>query len=154
MTPSFLLSFAAAALALHVIRLLFISWQRSRMAKSLGCGAVPNLPLKDPLGISNLRQSLAADREHALPELAAKRMEVMSNLKNRYVSTLIIRNLGRDNLFTADPKNIQALLATQFKDFGLGPARLSSLHQLLGTGIVSFDALLTKTKSVWLTRQS
>jgi hypothetical protein len=81
-------------------------------------------------------------------------MEVMSNLENRYVSTFILRNLGRDNLFTADPKNIQALLATQFKDFGLGPARHANLHQLLGTGIVSFDGLLTKKKLMWLTRQS
>ncbi|KAJ5804879.1 Cytochrome P450 E-class CYP52 [Penicillium riverlandense] len=139
MTPSFLLSFAAAALALHVIRLLFLSWQRSRHAKSLGCGAAPMYPFKDPLGISNLMQSLAADREHAIPELATKRIEVISNLQGRYVSTVILRNLGRDNLFTTDPKNIQALLATQFKDFGLGPTRLSSLHQLLGTGIFTAD---------------
>ncbi|KAJ5612017.1 Cytochrome P450 E-class CYP52 [Penicillium lagena] len=139
MTPSFLLSFAAAALALHVIRLLFTSWQRSRQVKSLGCGAVPRYPYKDPLGISNLLQLLAADRDHAIPELAAKRMEVMSNLENRYVSTFILRNLGRDNLFTADPKNIQAVLATQFKDFGLGAARHTSLHPLLGTGIFTAD---------------
>lgn len=138
MATSFILGFAAAALVLHIIRLLFISWQQLRKAKSLGCGAVPLYPCKDPLGIGNLKQSLAADRENTLPELATDRVTVISEKENRYVTTFILRNLGRNNVFTIDPQNVQALLATQFKDFELGAARRVSLHPLLGTGIVGF----------------
>jgi hypothetical protein len=140
MTPSVVLGFAAAALVLHIIRLLFISWQQSRKAKSLGCEAVPLYPCKDPLGIGTLRESLAADRQNTLPELAMDRVAAISEKEHRLVTTFVLRNLGRNNIFTIDPKNIQAMLATQFKDFGLGAARSISLHPLLGTGIVGLLA--------------
>jgi hypothetical protein len=46
------------------------------------------------------------------------------------VSSLSLRQVSRggwkyrkENLFTADPKNIQSMLATQFNDFGLGEMR-------------------------------
>jgi hypothetical protein len=137
MTLTFVLGFAAAAIVLQVIRMVVNSWQHSRNAKSLGCGSVPLYPCKDPFGIDNLKQSLAADKENVVPELAEKRIEVISAQENRYVTTFSIRNLGRTHLFTIDPKNIQAVLATQFKDFELGSVRRDSLHPLLGTGIVS-----------------
>ncbi|KAF2095752.1 cytochrome P450 [Rhizodiscina lignyota] len=40
---------------------------------------------------------------------------------------------------TTEPKNIQALLATQFQDFSLGPARHGTFAPLLGNGIFSSD---------------
>ncbi|CAG8301096.1 unnamed protein product [Penicillium salamii] len=139
MTASFILGFTAAAIVLQVIRMIVNSWQQSRHAKSLGCGSVPLYPCKDPFGINNLKQSLAADKENLVPELAEKRINVISEQENRYVTTFSIRNLGRTHLFTIDPKNIQALLATQFKDFELGSVRRDSMHPLLGTGIFTAD---------------
>ncbi|KAJ6179432.1 hypothetical protein N7519_009893 [Penicillium mononematosum] len=103
MALSFVLGFAAAAVVLQVIRMVFNSWQHSRNAKKLGCGSVP------------------------------------INQENRYVTTFSIRNLGRTHIFTIDPKNIQAVLATQFKDFELGSVRQISMHPLLGTGIFTAD---------------
>jgi hypothetical protein len=44
-------------------------------------------------------------------------------------------------IFTVDPKNVQTILATQFKDFGLGDARNNNFKPLLGHGIVSYDAI-------------
>lgn len=38
--------------------------------------------------------------------------------------------------FTSDPKNIQAILATQFADFDLGPVRHKIMGEVLGDGIV------------------
>jgi hypothetical protein len=143
MALSFVLGFAAAAVMLQVIRMIFNSWQHSRNAKKLGCGSVPMYPCKDPFGIDNLKQSLAADKAKLVPELAEERVKVISNQENRYVTTFSIRNLGRTHIFTIDPKNIQAVLATQFKDFELGSVRQISLHPLLGTGIVSH--ILTNT---------
>lgn len=137
MALSFILAFTAAAVVLQAIRMVVNSWQHSRNAKRLGCGSVPTYPCKDPLGIETLKQALAADKAKLLPELAEKRVKVTSDQENRYVTTFTIRNLGRTHLSTVDPKNIQALLATQFKDFELGTVRRANLHPLLGTGVVS-----------------
>lgn len=38
--------------------------------------------------------------------------------------------------FTSDPKNIQAILATQFQDFDLGAVRAKIMGEVLGDGIV------------------
>lgn len=43
---------------------------------------------------------------------------------------------GAWSFFTVDPTNIQAILATQFHDFGLGQTRIASFDSLLGSGIV------------------
>jgi hypothetical protein len=43
--------------------------------------------------------------------------------------------LGNNNIFTADEKNIQAILATQFNDPDLGPHRRGNFWPLLGNGI-------------------
>lgn len=137
MTTNFILGFAAAAVVLQILRLVLASWQHARKARSLGCGSLPLFPSKDPLGIDNLKQSLAADKEKLLPQLSERRVQIMSDRENRYVTTFILRNLGRNHVFTIDPKNIQAVLATQFKDFELGAVRHDSMHPLLGTGIVS-----------------
>lgn len=137
MALSFLLGFAAAAILLQVIRIAVNSWQHSRNAQKLGCGNVPSYPCKDPLGIDTLKQGLAADKAKLIPELAEKRTKVISEQENRYVTTFSIRNLGRTHISTIDPKNVQAILATQFKDFELGVFRRYSLHPLLGTGVVS-----------------
>ncbi|KAJ5133517.1 hypothetical protein N7526_004882 [Penicillium atrosanguineum] len=139
MTANFIVGFAAAAVVLQIIRLVFASWQHSRKAKSLGCGRLPSFPSKDPLGIDNLKQTLAADKEGLVPKLTEKRVQIISERENRYVSTYNICNLGRNHVFTIDPKNIQALLATQFKDFELGQVRHASMHPLLGTGIFTAD---------------
>lgn len=42
-------------------------------------------------------------------------------------------------LFTADPQNIKAVLATQFEDFGKGQLFHDTWKQLLGDGIFSTD---------------
>ncbi|KAK1689682.1 cytochrome P450 [Colletotrichum godetiae] len=47
--------------------------------------------------------------------------------------------LGTTNLVTADPRNIQALLATQFHDFGMGLARSTNLKTVLGRSIFAAD---------------
>lgn len=138
MALTFILGFAAAALVLHIIRMIVNSWQHSRNARRLGCGSVPMHPSKGPFGLYNLKQSLVAARENLVPELAENRVAVVSEQEDRYVTTFVLPNFGRKHLFTIDPKNIQALLATQFKDFELGSVRRGSIHPLLGTGIVSY----------------
>ncbi|KAJ5105508.1 Cytochrome P450 [Penicillium alfredii] len=139
MTVSFILGFAVAAVVLHFVRVLVTSWIHARKARELGCGSLPLFPCKDPFGVDNLKETLAAVGEKRLPELGERRLRVISDQENRYVTTYRIRNLGRMHIFTVDPKNIQAVLATQFKEFELGEARRRSIHPLLGTGIFTAD---------------
>ncbi|OQD89061.1 hypothetical protein PENANT_c003G07195 [Penicillium antarcticum] len=89
----------------------------------MGCGKAPVYPSQDPFGISTLLETLEAARDKMLPQLAERRIAFLSRQHDRYVSTFRMCQAGRENLFTADPKNVQAMLATQFKDFGLGDTR-------------------------------
>lgn len=46
---------------------------------------------------------------------------------------------GRRVIFTADPENIKAILATQFQDFGKGPQFNKEWHDFLGDSIFTTD---------------
>lgn len=46
---------------------------------------------------------------------------------------------GRQAIMTADPKNVQAILAIKFKDFDLGNVRNKAFQPLLGQGIFASD---------------
>ncbi len=63
----------------------------------------------------------------------------MSKLHGRECATFKQHMLGQEVYFTSDPKNIQALLATKFDDFGLGPARRGNMIVTLGDGIFVQD---------------
>jgi hypothetical protein len=132
-----LLTIAAVAVALRLLWTLVSRWQHAQNARRLGCGSIPLYP-SDPLGISVLKEALAADKAKKLLPMVERRVALMSDHEGRYVTTFRFRQMGRENYFTTDPKNIQAILATQFKDFELGAPRRQALHPLLGAGIVGF----------------
>lgn len=56
--------------------------------------------------------------------------------------------LGNWHHVTADPKNIQAILATQFKDFELGPFRRNLFGPVIGNGIFTSDGKEWYTRPV------
>ncbi|KAE8151466.1 cytochrome P450 [Aspergillus avenaceus] len=137
---AFLVAYVAtAAIILQILRLVFASLYNSRKARIRGCGKVPVYPGKDPLGIHNAKQALDAFHNKVWPALEEDRVRIISEQENRYVSTYLLRNLGRNHIVTNDPKNIQAMLATQFKEFELGEGRIRGVHQLLGSGIFATD---------------
>jgi cytochrome P450 len=102
-------------------------------SRRLGCSPVPIEPTRWPLGIDLVRRGLQADREQRTPDFVAARFEAMG----RYTWGLSV--LGTSNLITADPRNIQALLATQFDDFIMGSARRTNLKTALGRSIFAID---------------
>ena len=126
----------ALLIAGRLLLSLYSAWRHAREARRLGCGEAPLYPSRDPFGISTLFETLGAAREKLLPPLAERRIALLSRQHNRYVSTFRICQAGRENLLTADPKNIQAMLATQFKDFGLGDLRRNVADPVVGHGIV------------------
>ncbi|KAL5321155.1 hypothetical protein ACEPPN_011967 [Leptodophora sp. 'Broadleaf-Isolate-01'] len=105
----------------------------NRKARSRGCGAVPIEPTRWPLGIDKVRAGLQADRDQRTPEFVTKRFDSMG----RY--TFRISILGSTNLITAEPANVQAILASQFTDFAMGAARRTNLKLVLGRSIFAVD---------------
>lgn len=116
---------------------VYFTWYHAQKGRRVGCEEAPLYPCQDPFGISTLLETLSAAREKMLPPLAEKRIAFLSRQHGRYVSTFRMCQAARENLFTADPKNIQAMLATQFNEFGLGDMRRNVAEPVVGHGIVS-----------------
>ncbi|KAJ5177047.1 uncharacterized protein N7482_002924 [Penicillium canariense] len=129
----------ALAIAGRLLLSIYSTWHHAQKASRIGCGEVPLYSSQDPFGISTLLETLDAAREKLLPQLAERRMTFLSRKHDRYVSTFRMCQAGRENMFTADPKNIQAMLATQFKDFGLGDMRRNVANPVVGHGIFTTD---------------
>ncbi|RDW59257.1 hypothetical protein BP5796_12181 [Coleophoma crateriformis] len=102
-------------------------------ARSLGCGLAPTEPTKWPLGLDMVVRGIRASREQRVMEFVLERFENMG------CHTWYMNLLGSSNLLTADPKNIQALLATQFDDFRTGAPKVMSLKQMIGRSIFIAD---------------
>lgn len=105
----------------------------ARKSRALGCGSIPVEPKRWPLGIDMVREGLKADREQRTPLFMADRFRAMG----RY--TFGINILGSAAVVTAEPKNVQAVLASQFGDFAMGRARQTVLKSILGRSIFSVD---------------
>ena len=111
---------AVGAVILSLVAKSF--WQRRQqaaLAKKWGCQPVPFDVFSDQFGILNVLRLMRADKEKRFPDHLQERFEKNSAHYGRVVSTVAMRVLGNDAIITCDPKNIQAMLATQFKDFGL-----------------------------------
>lgn len=65
-------------------------------------------------------------------------LEYVRSLFNQHGNTLKSR-MVRSFTATIEPRNVQAILATKFKDFELGDNRKKSFEPLLGQGIFASD---------------
>lgn len=134
-----LLLAACSYLAYTILADVFVSVKRSRRARQLGCAppkAVPQ-PWWDLLGVMTLTRTARMAKQKMLGDHFLNRHDILSELAGYDVKTASLSILGKSILYTDDPKNIQAILATQFKDFSLGPVRRGCFFPLLGNGIVS-----------------
>lgn len=126
-----------AALAIFLVYIannfLIVPLQLFLKSRRLKCGPVPFEPTHWPLGIDAVRRGLQADREQRTPDYMNARFQAMG----RYTWKLSL--LGTSNIITAEPRNIQALLATQFDDFIMGTARRTNLKTALGRSIFAVD---------------
>jgi cytochrome P450 len=73
-----------------------------------------------------------AGREYRFPEL-------IRGWHKAYGTTFKAKMGGRKAIFTAEPKNIQAVLAHKFKDFELGSIRNGAARPLLGSNVFTTD---------------
>lgn len=85
-----------------------------------------------PFGIDVIKRTIEADRGKFFPPFLQKNAE-------RYGITWRHSILGTSIVFTVDPENVKAILATQFDDFDLGPLRRGPFWPMLGNGIFTQD---------------
>ncbi|KAL5364736.1 putative cytochrome P450 family protein [Aspergillus floccosus] len=120
-----------------VVRLVLHLWEWKQLNDKFGCEMPPMCPSKDPLGICDLLELLQADKQGHVLKTLEHRLERTRSQEGRNVSTFCIRQIGQVNGFTCDPMNVKATLATGFRDFDIGMARVGDLSPLLGTEFVS-----------------
>lgn len=100
---------------------------------------MPHYPGCGILGIKHLRYMLASDKKRVYPNMLVDRQQLMSTLHRRECSTFTFEILGQRIIFTSDPRNMQAMLATQFDDYELGPVRRGNMIATVGDGIFVQD---------------
>jgi len=110
--------------------------QLARKASKLGCLPPPAVPryFWDPFSLVTVIKVFRAAASQNLLEYLVEREEAVSKHGGFQARTYLVPDLGLggQNIATSDPKNLQAVLATQFHDFGLGPHRNGNFAPLLG----------------------
>ncbi|ATY60336.1 cytochrome P450 family [Cordyceps militaris] len=134
--PALLVSLAVA---FTLIRLIEYIRFRSKKAR-LGCQSAVSGFGGDRAGLHLMRAGLKAQREKKVPDWMRAEFARLSAREGRPVGTFeMSAPLFRRVLFTAEPENIKAILATSFKDFSLGDNRIGNFKPLLGDGIFASD---------------
>lgn len=130
------------AIAAYIsIKFLLYFVQKGRnavKARQLGCQDPPFFNPWDVFGVIGVYGAISADKAKGVPQLVLQRWQYMSKKAGYPVRAMKVNVMGGTVIFTTEPKNIQAILATKFKDFALGPRRINNFGPLLGHGIVSF----------------
>lgn len=129
--PHFSVALAAIAGISYLVFLVLDSIVTNRRiaakARELGCQDPPQEHFRLPFGIDNVQNALAADREKLFPDWVQKRAEKMGTY------TWKMSMFGQKIFTTAEPQNIQAILASQFGTFDLGPLRRGVVCSTGGT---------------------
>jgi hypothetical protein len=139
MLPVFaLVLFAGAAfLVYQIVSLILQERRRAIKARDLGCKRAPRLPCADPFGIQIAMLLIKADGQKRMPEYQIERSDEMCQREGRVCSTYeVIMPPGKTHYVTSEPENVKAILATQFKEFGLPKIRIADFDPMLGRGIV------------------
>lgn len=113
-------------------KLVSISKQR-RFSQSHGCQKIKSAPQKDPFfGIDIFLETEKAYQEKRFLEYVAQHLDA-------YGPTFKWDLMGDDLIFTNEPRNLQAMLATSFADFDIGMLRQQVSKPFWGVGIFNSD---------------
>jgi hypothetical protein len=128
----------ASAIVLSALYSLVTFWRLKRKAIALGCKPVPVWRVWDLFGINMTVMTTKAMSGNRLSEEIHSILKEVQEREGRECTTFqVYFPPGLLHFFTFDPRNLQAVLATQFKDFQIPSSRLAGFRQLLGQGIVS-----------------
>ncbi|KAL8908903.1 MAG: hypothetical protein Q9171_005246 [Xanthocarpia ochracea] len=107
-----------------------------RFARIHGCRKLRNAPQKDPFfGVDVFLDGQKAMREKGF-------LQYLSRYFEEYGSTFKWNLMGDALIFTNEPKNLQAILATKFSDFDIGETRQQITKPFWGVGIFNSDGPL------------
>lgn len=130
---------AAAFGSLYILYLLvqaiITSHRRYLISRKHGCKPVPSYPHKDPIfGLDVFLANLKLSNTGGFLDDVKRKFE---KVIGGYTFTQLL--LGQRMILTAEPENIKAILATQFKDFQLPPRRKVAFQPVFGHGIFTTD---------------
>lgn len=126
---------ALGAFAFLFLRQVFNLIHDYRFATAHGCQEPPQYPQSERIiGYGNFKEQIATFKAKQVLSTGKRRFE-------KYGDTYSAVTLGSKIIMTRDPENIKAMLATNFKDFGIG-RRFETLGALLGQGIFTSDGAL------------
>ena len=124
-------TFAIYYVAAHV--------RQAAKVKNLGCEPAPLFRPWDVFGLQNFKIEMNGMKTNRLSYAFLDRKKEMSSNMGRDCKTFRIKYPpGETWFYTFDPKNLQAVLATQFQDFQQPAARVGAFEALLGLGIVRY----------------
>lgn len=118
----------------RVAKSKFNAFRNARKAKALGCKPTYMRPNKYPFGIDHLLVSIDAFKSGTFLTVIEDFFKVIGG-RHTFQTTV----LGGVDTLTAEPINIQAILATQFDDYDLGERRADIMNPFLGSGIFTQD---------------
>lgn len=112
-----------------------------RVIQQHQCAPIPSYPHKDPFLGYDLHRLLEKSKQ------TNSLLPTIETLYRTYGNGRTFKALtwGIPTLYTTDPKNIQAVLATHFDRFGVEPIRKAFNDPWIGAGIVTSDGPLWKS---------
>lgn len=87
-------------------------------------------------GVDNISRALRAQREGRIHE---HWLDLLAKYDPMGGDTVEQRVMGRRMIFTSNPENIKAMMATKFSDFGRGPIFRKTWSDFLGLSIFTAD---------------
>ncbi|KAG4035710.1 hypothetical protein MFRU_001g04780 [Monilinia fructicola] len=113
-----------------------LGWMRARrFGREYGCEEPKSVENEWPGGVERYVRMLRAEKDMDILD-----DRILARYQQMGVGTYRMHNPFYNSIvFTSDPSNIQAVLATQFHDYELGPSRSQNMSELLGHGIFTAD---------------
>ena len=106
---------------------------RRKICAKHGCLPLPSIPQRDPIfGLDLSLQFFKALKEN-------RRNLSVNRLFQVHGHTFQSVTLGTTNIYTIEPKNLQAVFATDFSSWGVQPMRLFAFEPFVGKGIMCTD---------------
>lgn len=124
---------------------LFVLYIAYRVGKTLYINArIRKLGARAPVRTSYLPMGLDVAYEAVTMALKDESYQMWTGMFKKYTGGryTIEAGVGERVILTAEPENIKAILATQFKDYGKGEKFRLDWHAFLGNGIFTTDGQL------------
>jgi cytochrome P450 len=119
--------------AIRLVQDLFCFVKRRHQASKLKCQSPPSPPQKDPFfGLDQVFDLLRTIKNRQ------KNLSLREQLES-YGGTFKTNHYGNTKLFTSEPRNLQAVFATDFASWGVAPLRHFYFGPLMGDGIMTTD---------------